>query len=160
MAASESPRTQDPGAGVGAAPAARVTELFAQDFTAAEITEMRHELRRHAEGAGLRGDALDDFVAAVNELVTNAVRHGGGGGSLRLTLDADTVIADVSDRGEGFNGRPPVTAGPPPADIPGGRGILLARRLTDTLLISDGPDGVTVTVTICLSTQASGPGGA
>lgn len=148
MATPESPLTQ----GTGSAPDAAAAEVFARDFTGADITGLRHDLRRHAEAAGLRGDDLDDFVAAVNELVTNAVRHGGGRGSLRLTLDVDTLIADVSDHGAGFPGEVPVLAGPPPADMPGGRGILLARRLTDTLLISDGPDGVTVTVTRCLST--------
>ncbi|MFI7542113.1 ATP-binding protein [Actinoplanes sp. NPDC049599] len=157
MAAPDSPPTQNPGAGVAATPAPAAVEVFTRGFTAAEITEMRHDLRRHAERTGLRGDALDDFVMAVNELVTNAVRHGGGWGSLRLTLNADTLIADVSDRGAGFAGRLPVTAGPPAADVPGGRGILLARRLTDTLLISDGPEGVTVTVTRCLSAPASAP---
>jgi anti-sigma regulatory factor (Ser/Thr protein kinase) len=127
--------------------------VLARDFVAETITDMRHELRRHAESAGLSGDALDDFVTAVNELVTNAVRHGGGAGSLRLTVDGDTVIADVTDRGEGFAGRLPVAAGPPASDVPGGRGILLARKLTDTLMISDGPDGATVTVTRCLAAR-------
>jgi len=135
---------------VAEAPVAAGGTVFVRDFAAADVTAMRHDLRRHAEGAGLRGDALDDFVAAVNELVTNAVRHGGGQGSLRLVRDADTLIVDVSDRGQGFAGAVPVAAGPPAANVPGGRGILLARRLTDTLLISDGPDGVTVTVTRCL----------
>lgn len=152
MAPPESPLTQDPGGDVGAVPGVHVTEVFARDFTAGEITALRHDLRRHAEAVGLRGDPLDDLVTAVNELVTNAVRHGGGRGALRLTLADDSLVADVSDRGEGFAGGLPVAAGPPPADVPGGRGILLARRLTDTLLISEGPDGVTVTVTRCLST--------
>jgi serine/threonine-protein kinase RsbW len=150
MAMPDPPLTRNPGTAVGAAPA----EVFAQDFTAAQVTDLRHDLRHHAEAAGLTGDALDDFVAAVNELVTNAVRHGGGRGSLRLALNGDTLIADVSDRGEGFAGRVPAPA-VPPADVPGGRGILLARRLTDTLMISDGPDGVTVTVTRCLTAPAA-----
>jgi anti-sigma regulatory factor (Ser/Thr protein kinase) len=150
MVAPEPPLAQQ-GAGVGPAPATAAVEVFTREFTAADITGLRHDLRRHAEATGLRDDALDDFVAAVNELVTNAVRHGGGQGSLRLTLDADTLVAAVSDRGAGFSGELPVAAGPPPAEVPGGRGILLARRLTDTLMISAGPGGVTVTVTRCLS---------
>ena len=157
MATPESPLTQNSGAGAGTGPVTSATEVFTRDFTTDDITDLRHDLRRHAAAAGLHDDALDDFVAAVNELVTNAVRHGGGHGSLRLTLDADTLIADVSDRGSGFAGELPVTAGPPAADVPGGRGILLARRLTDTLLISDGPDGVTVTVTRCLTAPMTNP---
>ncbi len=142
---------------MGPAPVTPVAEVLAREFAAADITALRHDLRRHAEAAGLLDDALDDFVAAVNELVTNAVRHGGGRGSLRLSLIDDTLIADVSDRGDGFDGDPPVTAGPPAADIPGGRGILLARRLSDTLLISNGPEGVTVTVTRCLTAPMTAP---
>ena len=143
--------------GAGAAPATGVVPVLTREFTAADITDVRHDLRRHAQTAGLHDDALDDFVAAVNELVTNAVRHGGGQGSLRLTLEADTLVAAVSDRGAGFSGELPMAAGPPPADIPGGRGIMLARRLTDTLMITAGPDGVTVTVTRCLSAPATAP---
>jgi anti-sigma regulatory factor (Ser/Thr protein kinase) len=134
-------------------PGSAVAELFARDFAAADVTAIRHDLRRQAEGAGLGGDALDDFVTAVNELITNAVRHGGGHGTVRLTRHGDTVVADVSDQGKGFAGPLPVTAGPPAGDVPGGRGILLARLLTDTLLISDGPAGVTVTVTRCLASD-------
>lgn len=150
MATPDTPRTQPQGE-VAADPPA----LFTRDFTAAEITELRHDVRRQAEAAGLLADALDDFVAAVNELATNAVRHGGGRGTARLKLQVDTLIADVSDNGAGFTGPLPVTAGPPAPDVPGGRGILLARRLTDTLLISNGPDGVTVTVTMCVSAPAT-----
>ena len=156
MATPEPPLTQ-PGAAVAAARAVPAAEVLVRDFTAADITGLRHDLRRHAASCGLRDDDLDDFVTAVNELVTNAVRHGGGQGSLRLTLDADTLVADVSDRGAGFPGALPVSAGPPPADVPGGRGILLARLLTDTLMISNGPDGTTVTVTRCLSAPSASP---
>ena len=157
MVPPDSPPTHDPGTGLGARPVPSATEVFARDFAVADITDLRHDLRRHVAVAGLHDDDLDDFVAAVNELATNAVRHGGGQGSLRLTLDGDTLIAEVSDRGGGFGGELPVTAGPPAADVPGGRGILLARLLTDTLMISDGPDGVTVTVTRCMSAPPSAP---
>ncbi len=153
MATPESPLAREPGGAVAGPAGTPGAAVLARDFVAATITELRHELRRHAESAGLSGDALDDFVTAVNELVTNAVRHGGGAGSLCLTVDGDTVIADVTDRGEGFAGRLPVAAGPPASDIPGGRGILLARKLTDTLMISDGPEGATVTVTRCLTAR-------
>ena len=149
MTTPESPPTR-PGAGVGAVPPPGAAELFAREFATADITAVRHDLRRHARDAGLDGDHLDDFVAAVNELVTNAVRHGGGRGSVRLTRAGDSLVADVSDHGPGFAGRLPVAATPPAADRPGGRGILLARLLTDALLISDGPNGVTATVTACL----------
>jgi anti-sigma regulatory factor (Ser/Thr protein kinase) len=151
MVTPDAPLARSPGETAAAPPDA----LFERDFTAEDVTGLRHDFRRQAEAAGLLADALDDFVTAVNELVTNAVRHGGGRGTVRLTFKIDTLIADVSDNGEGFTGRLPVTSGPPAPDRPGGRGILLARLLTDTLMISDSPDGVTVTVTMCVSAPAN-----
>ncbi len=133
-----------PGPAVGAA------ELVACDFAASGITALRHTVRDRARASGLTDDALDDFVIAVHELVVNAVRHGGGRGFLRLRRDGDTLICDVTDHGAGFPGGVPAPAGPPAADVPGGRGILLARQLSDTLMFSDGPEGVTATVTACL----------
>ena len=107
MAMPDAPRTQSLGPGAALTPAALAADEFTRGFSAAEVTDLRHDLRRRAQACGLLGDALDDFVTAVNELVTNAVRHGGGRGRVRLTVDAGTLIADVSDRGAGFAGRPP-----------------------------------------------------
>lgn len=169
MTAPESPLAagSDPGLGVdpvaalgvlaaaaGAAVGGSARELV-QVFTADTCTAVRHTVRDYAEAAGLACDALYDFVVAVHELVINAVRHGGGHGRLWLRRDGDTLLCDVADSGDGFPDGVPVTTGPLTADVPGGRGILLARQLTDTLLITDGLDGVTATVTACLSRPAA-----
>ncbi|WP_250036462.1 ATP-binding protein [Paractinoplanes maris] len=129
----------------------RAGEMLAQEFAREQVTALRHAVARQAQAAGLRDDALDDFVTAVHELVINAVRHGGGRGLLRLRRDDDTLICDVIDHGGGFADGVPLPAGPPAANVTGGRGIMLARLLTDTLLISDTPAGVTATVTFCLT---------
>jgi len=99
----------------------------------------------------LTGDAAFDFVAAVHELVTNAVRHGGGHGRPELSLQDRTLICSISDHGRGASGLP---AGPPPNDRPGGRGLYLARQLTGTILIDQHGDGVTAPVTVELPTAA------
>ncbi|AGZ44001.1 ATP-binding protein [Actinoplanes friuliensis] len=78
------------------------------------------------------------------------MRHGGGHGRIELRRDGDTLLCDIVDHGPGFPGGVPAPAGPPSPQTPGGRGLWLARHLTDTLLISDGPGGVTVSVTACL----------
>ena len=39
----------------------------------------------------------------------------------------------------------------PAGDIPGGRGLWLAQNLTAGLMITAGPDGVSATVTVCLT---------
>ena len=123
---------------------------LSQAFTAETVTELRHRVHACARQAGLTGDPLDDFVVAVHELTTNAVRHGGGRGHLHLRRDDDNLICDVTDHGPGFATPVPVTSSRPAPLTAGGRGLWLAQQLTDTLLISDGPDGVTATVTLCL----------
>jgi anti-sigma regulatory factor (Ser/Thr protein kinase) len=82
-------------------------------------------------------------VVAVNELLTNAVRHGGGTGLVRLWAVDDVVVCEVSDRGDGLE--PPAPKRPLP-DQPGGWGLWLVRELTDTCEIKSGPDGTAVRI--------------
>ncbi|MFI1995267.1 ATP-binding protein [Actinoplanes sp. NPDC020271] len=132
---------------LAAVPAPRRTT---QDFTAQELPSLRHAVHDSALAYGLTGDVLDDFVIAVHELATNAVRHGGGRGTIDLHVDGDTLLCDIRDHGPGFPDGVPATAEPPSPQTPGGRGLWLARHLTDTLMITDGPGGVTVSITACL----------
>jgi anti-sigma regulatory factor (Ser/Thr protein kinase) len=86
-------------------------------------------------------------VVAVNELLTNAVRHGGGRGRVALWLAADGVVCEVSDTGPGlpapFDRAAPVR---PSADQPGGWGLWLAEELTDTFAVTTGAGGTTVRI--------------
>src|SRR6185312_9167247 len=65
--------------------------LLTETFDHSSITALRHAVASCAAGAGLAGDRLDDFVVAVNELLTNAVRHGGGSGHVALWHEDDAV---------------------------------------------------------------------
>jgi serine/threonine-protein kinase RsbW len=95
----------------------------------------------------LTAERLDDFVVAVNELLTNAVRHGGGTGRLLLRHVDDRVECEVSDHGPGLS-HPLLDGTParPPADQPGGWGLWLAEELTDDFAITSGAGGTTVRV--------------
>lgn len=121
--------------------------LLRQPFTGGSVRDLRHLVADHLARAGAAGDAAEDFVQAVNELVINAVCHGGGGGVLELRRVADTVVCDVIDNG---TGRTPLTVRAPQPAEPGGRGLWLAHQLTGSLLLTRRPDGVTASVTLCL----------
>jgi len=109
------------------------------------VTALRHAVASRAAGAGLAGERLDDFVVAVNELLTNAVRHGGGTGRVSLWREADAVVCEVADRGKGLPGPPDAPRRPDP-DEPGGWGLWLAGRLTDVMEVETGQGGTTVRV--------------
>ena len=84
-------------------PSTGVVGLLESRFDAAGVTALRHRVADCVAAAGLAGERLDDFVLAVYELLTNAVRHGGGSGGLRLWHDGRQVACEVVDRGRGFD---------------------------------------------------------
>jgi serine/threonine-protein kinase RsbW len=117
--------------------------LLSEDFDHGRVTALRHAVASAAAGCGLAGDRLDDFVVAVNELLTNAVRHGGGTGNVAL--------CEVTDHGSGLpEGR---SAHPvrPAGDEPGGWGLWLAGRLTDSFDMTTGSIGTAVRISTRIS---------
>ncbi|RIV35971.1 ATP-binding protein [Micromonospora radicis] len=121
--------------------------LIADAFDQAQVTELRHSVASCAGAAGLRDERLDDFVLAVNELITNAVRHGGGRGWLRLWEEPGLVLCEVSDHGQGISTQRLDERSRPAPDTAGGWGLWLARELTDAMDVETGPDGTTVRIT-------------
>lgn len=94
-------------------------------------------------------------MVAVNELLTNAVRHGGGLGRVALWRQGSVVVCEVSDSGMGLAA--PLTDRPerPPTDQPGGWGLWLAEELTDTFELTTGNGGTTVRVSSRVSLSES-----
>jgi serine/threonine-protein kinase RsbW len=125
--------------------------LLSEVFDRSRVTALRHTLTSTAKGAGLAGERLDDFVVAVNELLTNAVRHGGGTGEVSLWCENGSVVCEVRDSGAGLPLPRLDPAERPIASEPGGWGLWLAARLTDTLELKTGVDGTSVRI----SAQAS-----
>jgi anti-sigma regulatory factor (Ser/Thr protein kinase) len=123
--------------------------LLSRAFGLSDVTALRHAVSRQASAAGLAGQRLQDFVLAINELITNAVRHGGGRGHLRLWCNDGMLWGEVTDRGHGI-ADPTGGQRLPPASSIGGRGLWLARRLSDAITIDSGPLGTTATVSAAL----------
>ena len=128
--------------------AATPATIWTESFDAATVSRVRHALGHCLAAAGLTGDNAEDFVLAVNELVVNAIRHGGGSGRIRLNRVDGSLVCEVSDRGA--RSRDASVRYPEP-DMPGGRGLLLAHVLTGSLRLTGGSGGLTAAVSIPLN---------
>jgi anti-sigma regulatory factor (Ser/Thr protein kinase) len=128
-------------------PPALLSALFDRQL----ITTVRHAVDRLSARAGLAGQRLDDFVLAVNEMMTNAVRHAGGSGALILWCQDHILQCEVADDGPGIP-REQMGSRPVPSPLAlSGRGLWLARQLCDSVTITTGPRGTTVRLAIALS---------
>ena len=124
-------------------------------FLSTEITVVRHEIVARATKAGLRGDRLDGFVLAVNEVITNVVLHAGGHGWIRLDVDGAAVVCVVADAGDGIPAQHLHQDDVPEAFDVGGRGLWLAHQLCDAVSIDTGAAGTTVAMRANLPAQDS-----
>jgi anti-sigma regulatory factor (Ser/Thr protein kinase) len=134
-------RAQGPFNGSLPSPPAEREELA---FTAHGLGAIRSLVAQQGARAGLAEITREDLVLAVNELVTNSVQYGGGGGTLRIWHEPDALVCEVRDRG--FIRDPLVGRLPPPVDQYGGRGLWLVNQLCDLAQIRSSPDGTVVRV--------------
>lgn len=85
-------------------------------------------------------DRADSLVLVVSELVTNALRHGGGRYTLELSGGPGTVTAAVSDSNPAY----PRERTPDINGASGGFGWHMIRDLTNQLTITPNPGGKTI----------------
>lgn len=78
-----------------------------------------------------------DVLLVVSELVTNAVRHGGGVTSFRVAARPGVVEITVQDGSP----QPPVLKEHRGDWLPGGYGWPLVNRLAEVTVVSLGPEG-------------------
>ena len=108
----------------------RVTDL-ALDGSLHELARLAEELDRFCRDASLGSEIQYDLNLALEELFTNALRHGGCEGmdravKIRLENEGDGVRVEFCDRGQPFD---PADAPPPDLSRIGGLGIHLVRKI-------------------------------
>jgi anti-sigma regulatory factor (Ser/Thr protein kinase) len=119
-------------------PASAETLAFEDD----SLEEVRALVAARGERAGLDPRATEDLVLAVNELVSNSVRHGGGRGVLRMWSTGRTICCDVRDRGhirDPLVGRRRRAAG----QI-GGWGMRIVHQVSDLVQVRSDAQGTNV----------------
>ncbi|OLE22397.1 MAG: hypothetical protein AUG44_24915 [Actinobacteria bacterium 13_1_20CM_3_71_11] len=121
----------------------RPRPLIALEFRRPDLGRLRRRVTSCAVEAGLRGMRLQAFVMAVNEIVTNAVVHGGGLGRLRLWHAGRQLVCEISDTGPGIPAERMPT-GRPPVEATSGRGLWLSRTLCDMVSLETGRQGTTI----------------
>jgi anti-sigma regulatory factor (Ser/Thr protein kinase) len=102
-------------------------------FTAGGLGEVRNLVSRRAAHAQLSDEAREGLVLAINELVTNSVQYGGGGGTIAIWMEGDSLLCEVRDHGRIED--PLIGRLAPPLDLHGGRGIWLVNQLCDLVQI-------------------------
>ncbi len=108
------------------------------------LSTVRDFVANHAAAYSLDRRRRDDLILAVNELATNSIRHGGGGGTLRIWRDEDTVVCEVND--EGRIDDPMVGRRRPGSKETSGFGLWLVNQLCDLVQVRSFTSGTTVRV--------------
>ena len=116
------------------------------DFTSADLPRVRRLTVTWATRAGMSAEAANDFVIAVNEIATNAVRHGSPRASLRLWVSGGAVVAKIRDSGHWMAAAAPARR---PAEQ-GGMGLEVARMVCDGLQIKTTASGTAVLLRMAL----------
>jgi anti-sigma regulatory factor (Ser/Thr protein kinase) len=134
-------RAPGPFAGSLPAPGADAEQLA---FTANGLRALRGLVYKRAATTRLCQEAREGLVLAINELATNSIQYGGGGGTLAIWSEPGALVCQVRDRG--YIEDPLVGRVSPPLDQHGGRGLWLVNHLCDLVQIRSAPSGTVVRV--------------
>jgi anti-sigma regulatory factor (Ser/Thr protein kinase) len=91
----------------------------------AELPAVRAELRRHEAAEAPDPDLLDQLVLALDEMASNALRHGAGEVRATVRVTDDAYLIEVSD--EAASAPPTPAVGRDPSE--GGLGLYLIAEM-------------------------------
>lgn len=114
-----------------------------------QLATLRDFVSAHASHTGADARSVAPFVQAVDEVATNAIKHGGGSGVLQLWTGPRMISCEISDTGPGLHD--PLAGQLPraPGQV-GGCGLWLARQFSDLLELHSDPAGTTVRLHLTL----------
>jgi anti-sigma regulatory factor (Ser/Thr protein kinase) len=108
----------------------------------ADPSPVRLFVAEHALRFGVAVSRLDDLVVAVNEVVTNAIRHGAGYGEMRVWATERWAVCDIFDPGTANDRFLGFLRTLTPSDH--GHGLWIARQLCDVVEIRTEQPGTVV----------------
>jgi anti-sigma regulatory factor (Ser/Thr protein kinase) len=120
------------------APPANAEELT---ISVRELRDARRLVRARAEAAGL-SERSDDFVLAVNEVLSNSLHHAQEDGLLRLWEQPDGLVCEVRDGGH--IPQPLIGREEPAIGQIGGHGIWLVNLVCDLVQVRSSAHGSAV----------------
>jgi anti-sigma regulatory factor (Ser/Thr protein kinase) len=103
------------------------------DFELGPLSDIRHLVEQRAIAFGLDRQRAYELMTATGEIATNSMRYGGGGGTVRIWLERDDVVCEITDGGriaDPLAGRARPTNG-----AEGGLGLWLVNQLCDLVQI-------------------------
>jgi anti-sigma regulatory factor (Ser/Thr protein kinase) len=115
-----------------------------------QLATLRDFVTSQASRVGADSRSVAPFVQAVDEVATNAIKHGGGSGVLQIWTGPQTMLCEVSDNGAGLPD-PLVGQLPSPPGQLRGCGLWLARQFSDLLEVHSDPAGTTVRLHLTVS---------
>jgi len=119
-----------------------------QPFDADALYALRAAVAAHAADLGAGEEVVEELVLVANELASNAVRHGGGGGRLRLWRAGDLIRCEVSDLGPGLVDAEAAGRELVPMTAYGGRGLWVVRQMSTHVDVRTDPKGATITASL------------
>ncbi len=150
---SENPEFVDPAAylrtlPVPDEPLESTPPVLAEDAVT-DYAGLRHAVRDRLATVDGPADLIEDYLLAVDEMTSNAVRHGVAPIGVRLWVAPRRLVCTVSDAGTGWDD-PFAGYGPAHGEdlSHGGMGLWLARQLCDHVAIRRGPTGTSVRLTV------------
>jgi anti-sigma regulatory factor (Ser/Thr protein kinase) len=152
----DNPRFTDPAHYVRGLPTApEPLEASPPRLVAPDVSDfigLRHAVAAELATVEASRDLVEDFLLAVDEMTSNAVRHGLPPVSLQLWTGSDRIVCVIADGGPGWDD-PFAGYGPAHGDdlSRGGMGLWLARQLCDHVDIEHDEGGVRVRLTTRLA---------